>query len=173
MSESIRNIHAVLAALLDQSRPLWRPEEFGQILQALLAEDLVATLAGSGPPEEARTWRRIADQAAPACRTIGDLLEHPQPPLALLERVKVWTKGCRQRPDGDVPGEVAILVYYAAIAAARVRLGRRVSSLDDAELLNGFTWAIDQPWAEERLRALLREARAGLTLGAEGPATSE
>ena len=82
------------ADVLDRTRPLWRKEEFAQILEMLLAEELVPLLSdpqlGMAPREAA--CRQLVAEALPACRTLGDLLTHPSPPTQLLVWAKDWAK---------------------------------------------------------------------------------
>ena len=45
-----------------------------------------------------------------------------------------------------------------AIAAALVRLGKRISQLPDEDLRRGLRLTTEQPWLDERTKALLAEA---------------
>jgi hypothetical protein len=140
---------------------LWRPEEFGAIFRHQLTAPLCADLADLAP----RLGEELAGLRTPDGRpvvTFGDLLRHPAPPVALLERVKEFAKASRQPDRRQVPAEVATLLYYLAIGVALCRCGQRLTRLDDAALREGFRWATAQPWADEATRDLLGRAEACL-----------
>ena len=83
-------------------------------------------------------------------RTFRQLLLHPHPPIEVLNLVKQFAKGCRSRPDGPLPHEVATILYLAAIAAARRNCHQRISTLDDAAWQRAVDWALAQTVAEYR-----------------------
>jgi len=96
-------------------------------------------------------------------RTFADLLSHPRPPLDGLEMAKRFAKAGR-RHESSMPAETATFLYYAAIAAALVRLGRRITNLTDEALQNGFAWVLRQPWAAEPWRPLFEDAQRLLSV---------
>jgi hypothetical protein len=155
------------ADVLDRSRPLWRKDEFAQILTMLLAEDLVALVCDEqlGMAKREPVCRRLVNEAQPPCRTLGDLLAHPAPPMQLLIWAKDWAKVQRDRQDVDVPVQVALALYYAVIAAADLRAGQRITSMDDERLSGGHDWAFKQPWLDEATRKLFGAALAKLRPG--------
>jgi len=152
-----------LAGLMDlrlDGQSLWKPEERGAILQHQLAAPLALDL---GPLAPGHGEARGAEAgAAPVLRTFGDLLFHPAPPVEWLESVKQFAKGCRSRPEGPLPDEIATVLYLMSIAAALVRCRRRITRQDDASLSYGLEWALDQPWVDARTRALLEEGRRAM-----------
>jgi hypothetical protein len=101
----------------------------------------------------------IECDSAPETRSARELLEHPNPSLALLIAIKDLAK---RRSKDLLPPEMALLLYYGSIAAAMVRCGQRISKLRDEDLRNGFTWAIKQPWVAENICELFRQASAKL-----------
>jgi hypothetical protein len=146
--------HLIDPALLDHR--LWQPEELG----AILVHQCEASLARDLEPFVSDLAARLADAAAedgPPLRTFGDLLAHPRPPLELLDAVKQFARHCRTHPDGPLPEEIATVLYLAAIVAARVRLGERITSMDDAALRSALDWALGQPWLDPATRTLLDE----------------
>ncbi len=93
-------------------------------------------------------------------KTFGDLFEHSQPPLELLQLAKDFFKekagaGANRRPEQ----EVAYLLYLLTIVTARVRLAVSITQLSDQELLPGVDWALNQSWLEESARTLCLRAR--------------
>lgn len=133
----------------------WRPEELG----AILAHQLGAPLAGDLGCYVADLDRTLA---AAGIRTFGQLLFHPQPPVELLEAVKCFAKASRADPDSPLPDEVATVLYFAAIAAALLRRGQRITQMGDEALRYGLAWVGRQAWLDAQSRALFDEASAAL-----------
>jgi hypothetical protein len=90
-------------------------------------------------------------------RTFEDLFHHPAPPIELLRSVKDFAKANRNHPARALPNEIATLLYFASIAVARTRCGRRITSLGEKEILAGIAWALAQDWVDSRTKSLLRE----------------
>lgn len=137
---------ARLLAFHDQSDRFWEPGE----LRAILAHQLqlppgvddIADTPTSGKSTQPSSQR--------------DLLCSDDPPVPLLLAMKDSAKAAGQDPNAPLPEEVATVLYFGAIAAALVRLDRRISRLDNAGLAWGFQWALEQPWLVDELRDLFR-----------------
>ena len=95
-------------------------------------------------------------------QTVRELLEHPNPPIELLIRVKDLSK---RRPRDLFPPEMALLLYYGSIAAGMVRCGKRITKLRDEDLRNGFSWAVKEQWVPEKICELFRQAMSQLSSG--------
>src|SRR5205823_4989142 len=93
-----------------------------------------------------------ADGKAPPLNSFGDLLSHPRPPLELLELTKEFAKTSDTRASSPLPPEVATVLYYAAIVAARLRHGAGITGLGARDLRDGIAWALRQPWLDGRVR---------------------
>jgi hypothetical protein len=119
-----------------------------------------AALAG-----RARAW---AEGQGLVLKSFGDLLHHPNPLPELLELAKEFAKEHRTDPESPLRREVATVLYYASIAVALARCGRRITRHDDATLVQGFRWGREQPWVDEATRGLLREGLRALG-GADDP----
>lgn len=76
--------------------------------------------------------------------------------------MKRFAKAMRNHPEAPIPAAVANICYYAAIAAAMVRGGQRISRLDNDTLRQGLNWSASQSWIDEPTRSLLREACASI-----------
>ncbi len=138
-TEQPRLVGAALARLLELSHPAVSPA-------ALLGQTLTAPFP----------LQQEASEAAPA--TLGELLHQDRPCPGLLERVKDFAKEHRTDPESPLGAEVATLLYYATLAAALARCGRRITRHDDDTLRRGFRWAGEQPWVDGPTRQLFREA---------------
>jgi hypothetical protein len=132
-----------LADLLDVDRPArWSPEDAAAALRHQLAAPLLAELSRVPAME----MTRLEPLAGPRM-TFLDLLTASHPAPELLEAVKLWARHERNSLDSPLAGAPATVLYYAAIAAARVRLHRQLTSLPDADLRTGCAWALAQPGA--------------------------
>jgi hypothetical protein len=67
-----------------------------------------------------------------------------------------------RRSANPLPEEVATVLYYAAIAAALLRHGQRISRVSDATLREGTDWVLEQEWVAGPLRGLFVDARSAM-----------
>ncbi|GMQ80487.1 MAG: hypothetical protein BMS9Abin04_486 [Planctomycetia bacterium] len=141
---------AKLLSCTNSPSRLWEPGE----LKAVFLHQL------SLPPEVDPLVEEPAAGSSRPFATQLELLCLPDPSLPLLISMKQIAKSSVQHPDSPLPEEVATALYFAALAAALVRCGRRISRLDNAGLRWGFQWAIEQPWMVDELRGLFDGALA-------------
>lgn len=137
---------ARLLAFSRESDRLWEPAELRAILTHQLqlrpdADDISDVREGLKPGQPA---------------TQLELLCSDNPSVPLLLGMKDNAKASGQDPNAPLPEEVATALYFGAIAAALVRLDRRISRLDNSGLAWGFQWASQQPWMIDELRELFR-----------------
>lgn len=151
-----RSLAAFLAAGSEHSR-LWRPDEVAAIFRHQMAAPVLVDLAGYDAVFAARL-KAVAEAQTLLLKSFADLFQHPSPPLELLELTKDFAKANMDQPESVLPGEVAAALYYASIACALVRLGRRISRLTDAELRRGFQWMVARPWTDASTRQLFEAA---------------
>ena len=156
-----------LAALLGRAGepPPWGADDLAAILAHPLRAPVLFDLhrvpgPGGAAPDP---W---ADAAARQIHSFGDLLAHPNPPLALLVMTKAFAKTA-DAGDAPLPGEVASVLYFAAIAAALVRAGERITALGDRAIADGTAWALRQPWLAAELRPLFAQAQDQLDRGTD------
>jgi DNA-directed RNA polymerase specialized sigma24 family protein len=126
---------AALARLLELPRPPVGP---AALLQHCLAAPLPFDLGTGGE--------------APMPASLGELLHQPRPLPEVLE----WAKDVA-KDQATGAEKVGTVMYYACIAAALVRCGKRITTCDDATLRRGFEWGSSRPWVDEATRGLLRE----------------
>jgi hypothetical protein len=123
----------------------WQPGELG----AVLRHQLAAPLEFSGPT--------APGDGAEGILTVGDLLSHPQAPLSLLQKLKSFAKVQAVDPNHFIPQEIAAVLYYAAICAAALRRGRRITELDFDSLQTGITQLLECGWVDESIRRLFND----------------
>jgi hypothetical protein len=91
--------------------------------------------------------------------TLSEWFALEQPPLEGLVQLKEFGRSAREHGQ-SMPKEVATVLYFSAIAMAHLRCGRRITSLEDAKILAGVRWALDQPWVDGPVRELMQETIA-------------
>ncbi|MEM7624956.1 MAG: hypothetical protein AAF333_04955 [Planctomycetota bacterium] len=122
----------------------WSDDDLGAILTHQLAQ----------PAEDPSP----GDPAGTA-RTYLVLFTEPLPPVGLLRAAKDRFKINPAAHDpADLPRDVCIALYYAALAAARHHAGTTISQLDDKAFRIGLNWALELPWVHPALRELFTEA---------------
>jgi hypothetical protein len=145
-----------LFALAKEPDRHWRPEELGAILEHQM-QSAVSFDLGGVEPELAPKLRMLAEAEGFVVRSLSDVLEHPRPPLELLILIQRFARGMIDHPHAVLPDAVARVIYFAAISAARVRCGERISNLDDEALAGGLRWALTRDWLTDSLRSLFQE----------------
>jgi hypothetical protein len=138
---------------------LWRREELHAILSSQFADSFPNALSLDDYASSLRgTFLRLAEFAG--IENFAALFHHPQPPAELLRLAKEYGKYNRQNPRSELPPEVSTLLYFIWIALGLVRRGQRISTLDNAALRQGFSWALAQPWLDEPYKEVFRQALA-------------
>ena len=134
----------------------WGPEDLGPLLRHQLASPVPAA---SGP-RAALILREAFFSELPAVEV-----------LPLLRSVKDWSKPQMSRDDGEVPRQVAGVIYFGAILLARIRFGERISDLDDKRLFAAAQWATGLKWLDPELMGFFRNAETwmAVTGGSERP----
>ena len=94
-------------------------------------------------------------------RSVGLLLKDKRTSLQALERIKELGKRLSSTGRRRADRAAGVAVYYAAIAAAEVHRGRKISSLPPARLRLGFRRLKDRPWMDLTLAVLFERAGAG------------
>lgn len=149
---------ARLANLLDPGAGgAWQPEELGAMFRHQMTTPVEFDLGGFDPAF-ARRIQLLAGAQGLLVKSFRDLFQHPRPPVALLEAVKDFAKRTASSREATLPKAIARMLYYLSIASALVRCDRRITKLNNTELLQGFRWATTQPWLDVEHRALLEEA---------------
>jgi len=129
-------------------------------LTAVMTHQLRAPLhlaLGSHGEELRQIMQRLpAGQQAP--KNLEELLEQSRPSPELLGLAKRFAKTCSTEQGSALPRELALVLYYLTIAAARMRCGVRLSELSNDALVGGLVWCRDQKWLSEPLCSLVNRA---------------
>src|SRR5688572_7262674 len=120
---------------------LWLPEDLADIFAHRLRVRIDFqpkagdTLADHG---------QAGDSALSCCESFADILHRPAPPLNLLTRLRDFAASNQQDSEAPLPPDVATVLFYASLAAGLVRVGQRLTTLEDAKLLAGFLRSAQQ-----------------------------
>jgi len=139
----------------------WTPAELAAALDEQLAVPIEFELSSLKPAQANRLRLRAAAHGL-VLKSLGDLLLHHRPPLELLVMAKDYFKANTARPRAGFSAEVARTLYYLTLATAWLRHRTRISTLDDARLVAGLDWVLQQEWVAEKLRALAAAAATDL-----------
>jgi hypothetical protein len=148
---------------------IWKPDELASILRHQMTAPLQVDLAGVGGA--AGQLKEAAESRGLLLRSFGDLLQHQQPPVALLKLMKDFGKACRLSPESTVPREISSVIYFASIIVAMTRCSRRITKLDNEALRDAVKWALEQTWLDDVMRAVFLEGQQYLD-GAKGGQTT-
>jgi hypothetical protein len=149
-----------LAALLNSgsvNARLWRPQELEAIFRHQLTAPVLVDLGGLDVGTAAKL-KELTDSQGLLLKSFSELFHHPTPPVELLVLAKEFAKANMNHPESALPHEIATAIYYLSIAAAWVRLGERISKLQDADLRRGFSWVCVQDWIDPESKTLLINA---------------
>jgi hypothetical protein len=161
-----------MADLIDLDvRPqrVWGPSDFGALFLHELDTPLGVELDGIG---QAATSDGRVGVLGTGRMTVGQLLHHSAPPLDLLVRLKDLAKRARHDPQSHLPEDVAAALYAAAIAAALLRHGRRITAMSSAALSTHLAWAAKRPWLDPATRDILAEALGTISAPSDHTAAS-
>jgi hypothetical protein len=140
----------------------WQPEELRVLLQDELSSPLEFDLSGLDNGEARRLLLRARAQGL-LVRSLGELFQHPKPPLDLLTMAKDYFKLNQSHPKSDLPPDVALGLYYLCIAIALWRHHQRITSLGRDELTAAFRWVQSQEWMDAPSKQAATEAAKVLT----------
>jgi hypothetical protein len=137
---------------------VWGPQELKEMLRHQLSAPLQLSLGTLS----AEVSHQIKESQLERLLTLEQLLHDPSPSIELLKLVKRFAKLCRRDRENSLPSEIVMLLYYASIAAAMVRLDQAISDLGPASLKRGMGWLATQEWLSDDLRTLLNQGLAWL-----------
>ena len=140
---------------------LWGAEEMQAIWKHQLSAPIELDLSTveSGRSSE---FRAAPDTTIFLKKTFGELLEHPRPPVRLLNVIEEFAKHAAKESEDSQLRQVTTALYYASCAARLTRCEKQKESQDPDELRDGFDWALSRLWLDEQTKHLLHHARETL-----------
>lgn len=94
----------------------------------------------------------------PADWALGELLHHPCPPVPWLRGVSRFAKGGLR--EGSLNPQMAMTLYFAAVASALVKRNAQLSRLSDPDLRNGFALCQTHDWVDKETCLLFEQAQS-------------
>ena len=88
--------------------------------------------------------------------SLGTLLYRPETSLEILRRIKNYTK--QYDKNTSEIHDVALIIYYAAIAHGLVYHHEKISEYDLNKLKEAFSKIHNQDWIPQDLRSLFEQA---------------
>ena len=168
LEDSEITLIAALFRVDDDQDSVWEPLDLERLLKRLLSVPLAEALPGfvgvpplgggpgcpQGPPAG-----RPPKGGTPTSRslTLAVLFTDPNPPIEVLKAIKEWSRRSTRAPEPPLPGDIASLLYFAAIAAAHLRHNQWISKLDPSLLRQGIEMLLAKPWISEPFRGLFQE----------------
>lgn len=131
---------------------VWQEDELAEVYRHQLDAPLEADL---GDLAITLPIKRAGPQT-----TFRDLLYHAQPPLQLLVAVKQFAKQQGEEAHAAIPRQVSAVLYLAAISAAMLHCGERITEAGSEALLSKLRWAVARDWIEDSTRKLIEGAIA-------------
>src|SRR5437660_535407 len=133
-----------LAPLLEVGRdePRWRQRDMADLLAHQLRAPLLFDLGRLGSSNEEMV-SELSQCGGPRLSNFADLFKHPTPPLELIKLTKNFAKACDTAPEGQLPTEIATILYYASILVARLRHGCWITELKMRDIRRGIKWALE------------------------------
>ena len=148
---------AVLMAAGNESSSPWRADELASVFRHQMSAPILVDLVGFNH-QSALRLKNLSESKGLLLKSFTDLFCHPSPVLEILEMVKDFAKANLNHPESALPREIAAALYYISIAAAWVRLNKRITQLPDSELQRGLTWTLEQSWIDDHSKELLDTA---------------
>ena len=143
---------------LGQDSPKDAPESQADLLARRLSETL---------PLGREQVKLLPEVLAKLCRTMGtlagetiiSLLKNSTTDIEVLKQVKRHGKRLSAHALSEAEHQVAIAIYYGAIASALAFYDRRISRLSHEKLAESFSQLAEEPWMSKDLVVLYQIAR--------------
>lgn len=154
----------ILRALMDPSQPDAVPWSSSD-LRAMLEHQLAAPLACEVDrlAELARCSREHVSSvvAECGCDTFADALRDGSPSASVLSMLKNCAKGA-MASQGDLPRDVARVLYVLAIVRGRQAGMDGITSLGEANITRAVARCLTFGWLPDDIRDLLRGGQLGM-----------
>jgi hypothetical protein len=155
----VDSMRGFLEETTDTDQASWSEQDLQAIFGHQWSTPLSVDLGGLDESLAERV-KTLATAQGLLLRSFGDLLRHPNPPVALLELSKEFAKRSLYSPCPTIPHDVARVLYFTSIAAALSHCDRKISTLTDAEIATGIRWALSCEWVTDDARTVLESGLA-------------
>ncbi|MHC4760931.1 MAG: hypothetical protein ACYS9H_06255, partial [Planctomycetota bacterium] len=130
---------------LDQEKAAFLNKRLEQTLP------LDQSFAKTIPPFVARICERTGLLAGEPIRS---LLNNPQTPISLIQKLKEYGKNLSETARTEVETDPALVLYYASIAHAIIHHGIKISRFSYHSLIESFTSLTEKDWIDPECRTL-------------------
>lgn len=142
--------------------PMGSEQDSVEVASDLLSQRLSETL-----PLGADQMKILPEVLARLCHTMGSLagetiislLKNSSTDILILRRIKRHGKRLSTHALSDIEKQVAVAIYYGAIASALVFHSRRISRLSYVKLEESFERLSKEAWMSKDLSTLYQIAR--------------
>jgi hypothetical protein len=136
----------------------WSAEDAAAALRHQLNAPLLPDITSVPGAEPERLEALVRQPGGAAAGSLLEALLSPETPIELLEAIKAFARHVQKEETTPLHGVSGTIIYYAAIAAALLR-GTKLSKLNQPQLRDGMTWAMEQQ-AAAPLHRLFQKAVA-------------
>lgn len=153
-----KNSKDIMRALMDPMRPVasdWSSSDLATILEHQLASPLIAELDRFAELSSCSKYQASSIMSGCGSNSFGELIHSPAPSLSALILLKDYAKASLAN-EGDLPRDVARVLYVIVILRGRQIEAGVVSTLDDASLQREAYRCLTFGWLPENIRELLR-----------------
>jgi len=157
---------ADLIELDAESRTLWNGSDLKSILAHQLATKILPDLTKIHPGFSDESF----DADSVKDLTFGQALTDPNAPIELLKLIKDFAKVHWHSKSSGLPKEIAMVLYYAAIASGMNHGHGSITKLSPEDLKRGMQRVLDQNWVNDEIKAVVRNVLSldWRSLGASG-----
>ena len=161
----VDNMRGFLEKTADEDQASWSAHDLKAIFGHQWTTPLSVDLGGldEALADQVKT---LASAQGLLLRSFGDLLRHPNPPLALLELSKEFAKRSLYSPSPAIPHDIARALYFTSIAAALSHCKQRITTLADDDIAAGINWARSCDWVTDDARTVLQSGLASIQTAA-------
>lgn len=139
-----------------ESEEDWTSVDLAELWQQQLALPLELEPAGLSQSELAESVESLLQQRL-LIRSLRDILTMPHPPMVLLRGLKDWAKSSLANKHRPLPEPTLQAIYWLSVTLSLIRLGVRLTSLEDPQLRDGVSWLASQSWLDAESLACARE----------------
>jgi hypothetical protein len=154
-----------LADLLLVGSDTKQPE--GQVTPDQERSELLRDRLGEAMPLDSSVPGTVPISPNSLCQALGvlggkpimELLQNPESDISLIECIKRYNHRLSKCTKSKAERDVAITLYYAAIACALVFHKKKITTFSFETLGHSFSSLVGKPWISTQLVVLFKEAR--------------
>lgn len=143
-------------------------ESEGQVTLEQKRSELLRDRLGEALPLDSSAPVTLPISPNSLCQVLGvlggkpivELLQNPETDISLIKCIKDYNRSLSQCTKSKAEHDVAIVIYYAAIACALVFHKKKITKFSFEELGHSFSSFIEKKWITDQLKELFSQARS-------------